>query len=311
MIVIKLVTGLGALNPFFILTFGYTVISMKILAYSKALYSTWLYYSPDAILFDAGENVSSIMGNKSFAINRIFLSHGHTDHIAGLVGLINIRNNAMGNKAKPLTVYYPEDNFHVCELMNYLHRTNTNLRYNLEWKPLQPGSRVQVFGDKEGRNSRYVKAFSTEHSRHERSLGYNVVEVRQRLKPRYRDLSQKKIKQRAEQGKRSTLMEKYHKRLFTYGGDSVPLNPEDIKDTDILCHDATFLEESDRKEYKHATLEEAITVAREANVQKELLALHISSRYNRTMDEYRSQLGEKEFGFRVTLLDPGRIYRRS
>ncbi len=71
---------------------------MKILSYSKALYSSWLYYSPDRLLFDAGESVSSIMGNKSFAIERVFLSHGHTDHIAGLVGLINIRNSAMGDK---------------------------------------------------------------------------------------------------------------------------------------------------------------------------------------------------------------------
>ncbi|MFP4646415.1 MAG: MBL fold metallo-hydrolase, partial [Candidatus Acetothermia bacterium] len=131
---------------------------MKLLSYSKALYSNWLYYSPDNMLFDAGEGVSSIMGNKSFAVERVLLSHGHADHIAGLIGLVNIRNNAMGDKAKPLTVYYPKDNFHISELMNYLHRTNSNLSYQLEWKPLEPGDVVQVFGEPQSRNARHVEA---------------------------------------------------------------------------------------------------------------------------------------------------------
>lgn len=284
---------------------------MKILSYSKALYSSWLYYSPDRLLFDAGESVSSIMGNKSFAIERVFLSHGHTDHIAGLVSLVNIRNNAMGDKKKPLTIYYPRNNFHISELMNYLNRTNSNVSYPLEWVPLEGGDEVQVYGEEEtSRNPRYVKAFFTDHSRNEVSLGYNILEVRQRLKEEYRETPQEEIKEIAEKGGREELMENYRQKTFTYGGDSVPLDPKKISGTEVLCHDCTFLDEEDRKMYKHATLDEAVDVALEAGVSKKMLGLHISSRYKNDLDKYRERvLEEKDPPFELELVQPGQIYR--
>lgn len=283
---------------------------MKILAYSKALYSSWLYYSPDRILFDAGESVSSIMGNKSFAVEKVFLSHGHTDHIAGLVSLVNIRNNAMGDKKKPLTIYYPRNNFHISEMINYLSRTNSNVRYPLNWVPLKPGEEVQVYGEDGSRNPRFVSTFSTEHSRSEVSMGYNIIEERQRLKEEYRDLAQKEIKKIAERDGRDGLVETYRQRLFTYGGDSVPLDPDKIAGTEVLCHDCTFLVEEDRKMYKHATLKEAIDVAKKAGVKDKMIGIHISSRYKDRIREIREEIVESEdLPFEVELIPPGRIYR--
>ncbi len=281
---------------------------MKLIIYSKALYSTWIYYSPDRILFDAGEGVSPTLGNKSFAIRHVFLSHGHADHISGLLGLINIRNNAMGDTEKPLTIYFPEGNWRISELMNYLWRTNRHLKYELEWRPLREGDRIEVFS---GQKPRYVEAFRTVHSRDEVSLGYNVVEVRERLKPEYRDLPQEEIVELVRAGKRGEIIERYDKKLFSYGGDSIPLDPEAVMETDILCHDVTFLEEEDRKEYKHATLEEALQVAREARVEKELLAIHISSRYRQRLRELEEKLNnEGELPFKVTLVPPGKVFTR-
>ena len=283
---------------------------MKILAYSKALYSSWLYYSPDRILFDAGESVSSIMGNKSFAVEKVFLSHGHTDHIAGLVSLVNIRNNAMGDKQKPLTVYYPRNNFHISELINYLSRTNNNVRYPLKWVPVEEGEEFQVHGEEGSRNPRFVSAFSTEHSRNEVSLGYNIIEERQRLKEDYSDLDQEQIKELAQEEGRNGLMETYRQKIFTYGGDSVPLDPRKIEGTEVLCHDCTFLEEEDRKMYKHATLEEAIKVAKEAGVEKKFLGIHISSRYKDRIRELKKEVVDSENPpFEVELIPPGRIYK--
>ncbi len=278
---------------------------MKLIAYSKALYSTWVYYSPDRLLFDAGEGVSPILGNKAFAIRHIFLSHGHADHISGLVGLINIRNNAMGDREKPLTIYYPRGNWRVSELMNYLWRTNRQLRYELEWVPLSDGERVPVF---RGQKDRYIEAFQTVHSHEENSLGFNVIEVRERLKKEYRDLPQEKIIGEIREGKRDQILEKYDKKLLTYGGDSIPLDPQRFEETDLLLHDVTFLQEQDRKEYKHATLEEALQVAREARVQQELLAIHISSRYKFKLREVEEELRQRPLPFQVTLIPPGKIF---
>ncbi|MFQ5794834.1 MAG: MBL fold metallo-hydrolase [Candidatus Bipolaricaulia bacterium] len=282
---------------------------MKLIAYSKALYATWIYYSPDRLLFDAGESVSSILGNKSFAIQRVFLSHGHTDHVAGILGLINIRNSGMGDTEKPLYVYYPRGNYHILELINYIKQTNRHLRYRLEWIPLEAGDRVEIF-DK-GQNRRTVEIFETVHTHNEISLGYTVLEERTRLKADYQDLAQDEIMRLIREGKRDEITEVYEQRLLSYGGDSAPIDPKKITGTEILCHDTTFLNEEDRKEYKHATLDEAIEVAREAGVKRELLCIHISSRYRNDIKKTSEMIAQKyDLDFEVTLIPPGRIFRK-
>jgi ribonuclease Z len=279
---------------------------MRLLMYSKALYSTWLYYSPDRILFDAGEGASSILGNKAFAVRHVFLSHGHADHIAGLVGLVNIRNNAMGDKEKQLSVYYPQGNYLVSEMMAFLARTNRRLSYDLEWIPMNPGDRIELLG---GQMPRYVEAFPTVHVHNEKSLGYNIVEVRHRLKPSLAGASQGEIVARVKSEGREAVTEHYDQKVFSYGGDSVALKPAYVADTETLCHDTTFLDEADRKEYKHATLFEAIQVAREARVKKELICFHISSRYKAKVREIENAGGEFDgLDCNITLVPPGRIF---
>jgi len=273
--------------------------------YSKALYSSWLFYSPDRLLFDAGEGASSVLGNKAFAVERVFVSHGHADHVAGLVGLVNIRNNAMGDKEKGLTVYYPKDNVLVLEMMAFLARTNRRLSYDLEWVPLVPGQRVPLSG---GSAPRFIEPFPTVHVHNEKSLGYNIIESRHRLKPELSGLAQSEIVARVRAEGRDAVSEVYEQKLFSYGGDSVPLKAAYVADTEVLCHDATFLDEEDRKEYKHATLAEALRVAQDAGVKRELLCFHISSRYKAKVKELaESRSAFADLPFRVTLVPPGRV----
>jgi len=277
---------------------------MKAIIYSKALYSTWIYYAPDRILFDCGEGVSSTLENRVFAVKHVFLSHGHADHISGLIGLINIRNNAMGDHEKELRVHYPAGSHFVSELIHYFARTNRNLQYALEWIPLHPGDRVTLLA---GRMPRSIEAFGTIHARGEPSLGYNVCEVRQRLRPEYRDLSQDEIVALVRAGRKDEISEKYVQYLFSYGGDSVPLNPALVRGTEILCHEATFLAEEDRKEYKHATVWEALEVARKAEVEKELIVFHLSTRYWGELTALGREIGKMNLPFQVRLIPPGEL----
>lgn len=277
---------------------------MKAIIYSKALYSTWVYYAPDRILFDCGEGVSSFLENKVFAVKHVFLSHGHADHIAGLMGLINIRNNAMGDHEKELRVHYPAGGHFVSELIRYFARTNRNLQYDLEWIPMQAGDRVTQLA---GRMPRYIEAFGTIHARGEPSLGYNVCEVRRRLRAGYRGLSQEEIVALVRQGKKDAISEEYTQYLFSYGGDSVPLNPASVRGTEVLLHEATFLADEDRKEYKHATVWEALDVARAAEVEKELIVFHISSRYRGDLRSTARQIEAMNLPFTVRLVPPGEL----
>ncbi len=279
---------------------------MKFLVYSKGLYATWVYYAPDRLAFDAGEGISSILGNKCFAIQRVFLSHGHADHISGLIGLVNIRNTAMGDTEKPLTVYYPTDNWRILELIAYIARTNSRLDYDLDWVPLQPGDQVPVFA---GQLDRYVEAFQTIHSRHELSLGYNVVEVRQRLKDAYQSLSQDEIAALVRERGREAITTTYPQKLVSYGGDSRAIDPVKIRDTEVLFHDATFLDDADRETPTHATLDEAIAAARDANVQEALYAFHLSSRYRPDLETYEADVAKLDVGFDIELVPPGKIAR--
>jgi len=279
---------------------------MKFLVYSKGLYATWVYYAPDRLAFDAGEGLSSILGNKCFAIQRVFLSHGHADHISGLIGLINIRNTAMGDTDKPLTIYYPKDNWRILELIAYIARTNARLDYDLDWIPLEPGDRITVF---EGQLDRYVEAFETVHARGELSLGYNVVEVRQRLRDEHQSLTQDEIAALVRERGREAITTTYPKNLVSYGGDSRAIDPAKVRDTDVLFHDTTFLNEGDRETPTHATLDEAIASARDANVQDVLYAFHLSSRYRPELETYQSYVSKLDHGFDIHLVPPGKISR--
>jgi ribonuclease Z len=279
---------------------------MRLIIYSKGLYSTWLYYAPDRLAFDAGEGISSILGNKCFAIQHVFLSHGHADHISGLIGLINIRNSGMGDTEKPLTIYYPKENWRVLELIAYIAKTNSKLSYDLAWVPLEPGDRVTLF---EGQNPRYIEAFRTQHTRSELSLGYNIVEVRRRLKEEYRGLPQEEIAQLVREKGREAITTTYPQKLFSYGGDSAPIDPRLIEGTEVLCHEATFLNPEDRENPTHSTLEEALEVARRAGVKRELFVIHISSRYRRELPRVEEELRKLDLGFRVVLVPPGRVCR--
>jgi ribonuclease Z len=279
---------------------------MRLMMYSKALYSSWIYYSADRILFDAGEGASSVLGNKSFAIRRVFLSHGHADHISGLIGLVNIRNNAMGDREKQLSIYYPKDNYLISEMMTFISRTNRRLDYELEWVPVEPGDRIELLSCQ---MPRYVEAFPTIHVPHQVSLGYNVVEVRHRLKPECAGMSQADIIAKVKSEGREAVSEDYHQKLFSYGGDSIGIQPAYVADTEILCHDTTFLDEADRNENKHATLAEAIACARAARVKRELYCIHISSRYKNQLKKIEAASGHYEgLDFKVTLVPPGRIF---
>jgi len=277
---------------------------LKLLLYSKGLYSTWLYYSPDRILFDCGEGASSFLGNKCFAIQHIFLSHGHTDHIAGLLSLINIRNSAMGDTSKDLTIYYPAGNHQISLLKSYVDQAQHRLKYALTWIPIEAGEKIEVFS---GQMDRFVVPFPTQHGKAP-SLGYNIVEERKRLKPENRELPQEELRKLARSGE--AIDELYQQKLFSFGGDSIPIDPSHIEETEVLCHDATFLVEEDRDMMTHATLKEAIQVAHAANVKKELLIIHISSRYKHQLEEFKQEVDSWDLPFKVTLVPPGRIFRQ-
>ncbi|AMW33053.1 MBL fold metallo-hydrolase [Fervidobacterium islandicum] len=276
---------------------------MNIVAFSKALYSTWIYYSPERILFDAGEGVATMLTNKIYAVKHIFLTHGHVDHISGLWSIINTRNNAMGDREKPLTIYYPSGNKGIELYADFLRRANSELRFKLQFVPLKEGEKVPL-RDSETTN-RYIKPFSVLHTYSETAFGYHLVEVRKRLKAEYRDLSKEEITKLVKTYGSEQVTETYEKKVLTISGDTILLKKEDIQDTEILFHECTFLKKEDRKFNNHASLEEVIELVKEANVQT-LVLYHISSRYIRSMEKVIKKIQIP--GTKILYVHPERIF---
>ncbi len=251
---------------------------MRYIIFSKALYSTWIYYSPHRLLFDAGEGISTSLGNKVYAIDKVFLSHSHTDHIAGLWGLINIRNNAMGDREKPLQIYYPKGNIVIEEFFRFINSINSIMRYKIEIFGLEPLDKVAL-DDKH-----YIETFPTYHTPREISLGYRIFEKRNRLKKEYSQMNQSEIKQLIKNKGKESIIEMYIKNILTVTGDSLPIDYNWAMEAEELFHDSTFLSPDERKGERHATLDEVLDVALKAKV-KTLYLYHISTRYNNKIKE--------------------------
>ncbi|MCI0341108.1 MAG: MBL fold metallo-hydrolase [Planctomycetales bacterium] len=249
----------------------------NIRGFSKAMYSTWVFYRPARALFDAGEGVATALGNFVFAVEQAFLSHGHYDHVGGVAGFVLARAAAMGEKTKPLEIHYPEGDGLVEMARDYARRIGRNVQYPLAWKAIGAGAHIRVTGtDAPWR----VRSFRTSHVRGMLTLGYALEETRRRLRPELQGLPEDEIKKRARSGGRDAVTEEYRRTLLAYTGDAMPVDPADVRGAVVLMHDATFLDGKDRETKTHATVEEALDVAKAAEVET-LLLYHVSTRYRR------------------------------
>lgn len=274
---------------------------MELWIYSKALFSTWVYYAPERILFDAGEGVSTRMATKVFAFKRIFLTHGHVDHIAGLWGIINARNNAMGDREKPLIVHYPKGNNAVEEYINFILKANSDLRFAFEVKPVEPGEKI--FLRDAGGFKRFIVPFKTRHTSNEKSVGYHLFEVRRKLKEEFKNLDEKQIVRLVKEMGRDFVTEEYEKKILTITGDSLAIDPKEAEGTDLLIHECTFLNSKDRRIRNHASIEEVVEVVKKAGVKKVIL-YHISTRYIGRIEKYIKKYFKDLKGVEVMYVDP-------
>lgn len=260
----------------------------NIIGFSKGLYSSWFYYAPARSLFDCGEGCASFLGNKVNAVQNIFLSHDHNDHIAGLLTFIAARESGMiamvddddgSQVGKPLTIYYPNDPYtNIRKLEKYIRETYGRMSFSCEWVPVNPGTEL----------ANGVVAFKTDHYR-KLSLGYKVVEPRKRLKKEYagQDIGKLVREQKLD---RSAFTEEYTANSFVYTLDSnINIDPQHIYGADTWVADCTFLTAEERTGGNtHSTLVEVAEFASK-HYAKNVICAHLSPRYR--MDSVRAACG--------------------
>ncbi len=266
--------------------------------YSRAMYSTWFFHRPSHLLFDAGEGIAAQLGNFVFGVEKVFLSHGHYDHVGGLPGLVLARNAAMGERTKPLVVHHPAGDAMVQLEREYVAVLARNLDYALTWTPLQPGEDVPLSTAGE---SWTVRPFATRHGRSSLTLGYNLVEKRKRLKPALEGKPEAEIARLAREKGREAVSETYDHILMAYSGDSLALEPDTVRGAEVLLHESTFLDEKERKAKIHPTLPEVLATARDAGV-KGLGLFHVSSRYTHADLEERVSRAVEKHGLAIPVV---------
>ncbi|WP_106767772.1 ribonuclease Z [Paenibacillus faecalis] len=240
-------------------------------------------------LFDCGEGTQhQILRSplKMTRLEKIFITHLHGDHIFGLPGLLSSRG-AQG-ATSPITIYGPKGIKTYIETSLDISQSRVN--YQIEVIEHNGGL---VFEDDGFR----VEAALLEHRAE--SYGYRVVEKDrpgnlnlERLTayglkpgPLYGRLKRGESVQ-APDGQlvhaADVILAPKKGRVVTILGDTrscaniVPL----AKDSDILVHEATFMDDlrDTAHEYYHSTALQAAAAAAEAGV-KELILTHFSSRY--------------------------------
>jgi ribonuclease Z len=266
--------------------------------FSRGMYSNWLWHRPLQLLIDAGEGLQIALGSNVFSPSVLAITHGHSDHVLGLPGLIAARKFGKGAVDKPLTIVFPEGSVGVQAAREWLGRAYAGVVFPLTWIAATPGTSVPL-----GKNKQ-IEAIGVRHTANEPALGYRVIETRKRLKPQFASLPQSEIEAAARSGKRDDLLEDAPHVLFAHSGDAMPIDAAIVANADVLVHDATFLNEPDRREPIHATTEEALDVATRAGV-KALVLYHLSIRYDRAtaIPTLRAQVAASGFMGDCWLLD--------
>ena len=267
-----------------------------------------LHREGELLLFDCGEGTQRQMMRYQvgFSFREIFLTHFHSDHFLGVIGLF--RTMGLMDRKDGVTLYGPRGARQIltAALAVGIERT----KFPVEIVELKPGDRVS-------RNEYELAAFPTDHRAD--TLGYALVE-RDRLgrfdpeKARELGIPEGPLWGRLHKGSPVTLPDgrtitpevlvgpPRPGRTVVYSGDTrpYPAVAAAARGADLLVHEATFGEdERDRAvETGHSTAREAALVARDAGVRR-LALTHISPRYSRDAPEL---LAEAQAVFPHTLV---------
>ena len=249
----------------------------------------------ETIMFDCGEGTQRQMMRYgiTFALEDIFFTHMHADHLLGVIGLL--RTMALQGRTERLRLWGPRGTSRVLKRAESFGFERST--FPVEILEVEAGQRVE-------RKGYAIAGFAVEH-RGSASLGYALVEEdrKGRFNP---DLARelgipegplwgqihRGLSVTLDDGRviepRTLVGDRRPGRTVVITGDTRPCAAtiEAARGADLLVHEATFGDEEAERavETGHSTAREAAQVARDAGVRR-LLLTHFSARYSRDASE--------------------------
>ncbi len=247
----------------------------------------------DYLLFDCGEGTQLrlMMSGVSFMrISKIFITHWHADHFAGLLPLLATMN--LEKRTEELKIYGPEAEKFVSDILE-LGYFGTRFPVTAINVPFE-GDEITKVDDAEEYEILSVPTLHTVPSvaycfREKDRWAIDLEKLKAQGLRRGAWLKRLKKNRKAEfMGKEVKIEDVADSKpglKVVYTGDTMPCdNVVNLsKDADLLIHDATFLEPDETKARFHATVGDAAEIARRANV-KQLILTHFSRRYTDTKE---------------------------
>lgn len=288
-------------------------MNIQLALHSSPRFSTWIWLPDWRLLIDAGDGATQHLGYKIRKIDTVALTHAHRDHLGGLLQVVNQRG-----EAGSFAVAYPCGSSSFPALEAFSTRFNPASSRHAVWHALEEGDFLP--GGIEGR---LLRAFRTRHYSDDdlanapRSLGYHLIWRKQKVRAAYQQLPQTELDAvRAEIG-REGITEPIDEKWITVGGDGAPLSPAEAAGSNLLLHEATFLDPADYDAedagedvgHVHSTVDDALRVTEAAEVPQVVL-YHISTRYTdvQIRDAVRDAAARLGVKAKVWAALPRRVY---
>jgi ribonuclease Z len=258
-----------------------------------------LEYSSDerqVLLFDCGEGTQKQFmksGISFMRVDKIFITHWHADHFAGLIPMIQTMN--LEKRKKPLKIFGPEAERFVSNILDLGY---FGMRFPIEAINVPfTGEEATKIDETEEYEVHSIPVYHTvptvAYLFKEKDRWTIDTKKMKKMKLRrgrwLKELKKKGVaKYKDKKIKIEDIAEVKPGLKVAYSGDTRPCDNmvKLAKGVDLLIHDGTFLEEDEGK--AHADVTQAAKIAKKANV-KQLVLTHLSRRYatKEDIDEIR------------------------